>query len=206
MLNNREIDILIGTQMIAKGHDFPNVTLVGIANADASLNIPDFRSGERTFQLVAQVAGRAGRADLPGRVLAQSYNPEHYVFRFLLNHDFSGFCSQEGEMRKALGYPPYSRLAVLTFESADDEKAEKAARETARLLLSHSPEKAGVEVLGPTPAVIHKVKDSFRHRLLLKGKDYAKFRRFLADIFPFLKQEEGKGTRISLDIDPVSIG
>lgn len=207
MLHQKEIDILIGTQMIAKGHDFPNVTLVGIVNADASLNIPDFRSGERTYQLIAQVAGRAGRADKPGRVIVQSFNPGHYVYGFLCRNDFDGFCGREEEARKMLLYPPFSRLAVLSFESAIDEKAEQAAVETASAIRAENLEAVRVEALGPTKAVIHKVKDVYRWRLLLKGLDYNSFRRFLSRHFSLINQRKGRwrGVRVSIDVDPARI-
>jgi len=206
-LSAGEIDILIGTQMIAKGHDFPNVTLVGIVNADASLNVPDFRSGERTFQLIAQVAGRAGRAKKPGRVIVQTYNPDHYVFRFLRDYDFDGLCQREEEARKALLYPPFSRLALLSFESARDDLAEEGARQTARDLQSQDPKGASLKILGPSRAIIHKVKDVYRWRLLLKGGDFKRFRRFLSRyVSPDrLRKRLPREVRVSLDIDPARI-
>ncbi len=207
MLNNREIDILIGTQMIAKGHDFPNVTLVGIVNADASINIPDFRSGERTFQLIAQVAGRAGRGEKPGRVIVQSFNPDYYVFQFIAKYDFDGFCQKEGKTRAALFYPPYSKLAALILESKSDEGGKKAAWEIANYLRSQTPEEKGIEILGPSQATIHKVKNIYRWRLLLKGKEPENFKRFLCANFPSITQRKWgtDGVKISIDIDPAHI-
>jgi primosomal protein N' (replication factor Y) len=206
-LRQGEIDILIGTQMIAKGHDFPNVTLVGIVNADASLNIPDFRSGERTYQLIAQVAGRAGRAEKPGRVIVQSYNPGHYVYNFLCRNDFDGFCRKEEETRKMLLYPPFSRLAVFSFEGVLDEKAEQAATETAGILRGENLEADRLEIMGPTKALVHKVKDVYRWRLLVKGADYNSFRRFLAKHSHGINQRKKNwsGVRVTIDVDPAQI-
>ncbi len=202
------IDILIGTQMIAKGHDFPDVTLVGIMNADASINVPDFRSTERTFQLISQVSGRSGRGEKPGRVIVQSYNPDHYVYRYIANYDFDGFVKKEGELRKLLSYPPYSRIAVLAFESESDEKAEKAAEEIGEILKAKADQYSrGIEILGPSKAMIHKVKNVYRWRLLLKGREMKPFRQFLSSNFSLISGRKwySQGVKVSLDVDPAHI-
>ena len=164
---NREIDILIGTQMIAKGHDYPSVTLVGVINADTGLGLPDFRAAENVFQLLTQVAGRAGRGDKPGQVLIQTYRPNHYAVQAAKNHDYTGFYAQEIEHRQKAGYPPFRRMVNFTLECTDLLEAERAAmllhrcaREQIDALNFH-----GIELLGPAPATIHRVKNKYRWNL-----------------------------------------
>lgn len=156
-------DVLVGTQMVAKGHDFPKVTLVGIILADASLALPDFRAAERTFQLLTQVAGRAGRAERPGRVIVQTLQPDHYALQSALRHDVEAFTSVEFRMRQTLSYPPYCRLGVLRIESRDLEQAESAAHRAAEVAKT-LPE---LRVLGPSPAAIAKIRDKHRFLILL---------------------------------------
>jgi primosomal protein N' (replication factor Y) len=159
--------ILLGTQMVTKGHHFPNVNLVGVVSAEEGLNFPDFRSAERTFQQLTQVAGRSGRAG-SGGVVIQAYSPEHPVFRHLVAHDYDGFMREELETRHALNYPPFSRL-VLAACSASDAGVLNAFMESwasaARQLLT----KRNVSVLGPTPPLVARVKNRFREQMLLKG-------------------------------------
>ena len=153
-----EIDILIGTQMITKGHDFPNVTLVGVVHADISLNIPDFRSAERSFQLFTQVAGRAGRGRVPGQVIIQTHKPEHFVFGFVREHDFKKFYEKEMVNRKKLNYPPFTRLAALGIECEIESIGEKATRELAVVLKKIVDRTGGVEMVGPPPPLFTRSK------------------------------------------------
>jgi primosomal protein N' (replication factor Y) (superfamily II helicase) len=206
-LRDGEIDILVGTQMITKGHDFPNITLVGIICADLSLSFPDFRAGERTFQLLAQVAGRAGRGDRPGRVILQTYNPTHYSITAARAQDVERFYHREIEFRKPLGYPPFSRLIQLRIRARDHRKAEAAARELgdacARIRES-APERFGsVEVLGPIEAAVPRVAGYHRWRMLLKGTRSTALR----GLVRALESEaahlfSAREVRISVDVDP----
>ena len=166
--------ILVGTQMITKGHDFPGVTLIGALCADLSLNWPDFRSGERTFQLLAQVAGRAGRGPYPGRVFIQTYNPDHYIFDYIRRHDYLGFYRQELQFRREFEYPPFSRLVQIIFQGASEKGVREKAQEIG-MVLSREREERGwtssLTLLGPVAAPISKIKGRHRWQLLLKGKD-----------------------------------
>ena len=162
-----KIDILVGTQMIAKGLDFPNVTLIGVLNADMSLHMPDFRASERTFQLLTQVAGRAGRGEIPGEVIVQTSTPFHQAIQAARRLDYDGFCDQENEFRRELGYPPYGHLVCVGIKGLDQVKVTKAAEQfTAQLqpLLS-----SDVIVSGPSPAPLEKAKGQFRHQIMLRA-------------------------------------
>ena len=169
-----EIDILVGTQMITKGHDVMGVTLVGALLADLSLNLPDFRAAERTFQLLSQVAGRAGRGEDPGRVIIQTYTPDHYAIQYLAQHDYKGFFASEIEFRRALNYPPFSRLINLRIEGPKSDEVEAKAKGLARALRQKQSRaiesRDSIEILGPAPAPIHKLRNRYRWQLLLKGK------------------------------------
>jgi primosomal protein N' (replication factor Y) (superfamily II helicase) len=168
-----DIDILIGTQMITKGHDISGVTLVGALLADMSLNFPDFRSAERTFQLLSQVAGRSGRGEDPGRVLIQTYGPEHYAIQPLINHDYKKFFAREIEFRRELGYPPFGKLVNLRLDGPKPEDVEAKAHALAgniRLLQSRNPKyRDHIEILGPAPSPIEKLRNRYRWQVLLKG-------------------------------------
>jgi primosomal protein N' (replication factor Y) len=202
-----EIDILVGTQMITKGHDVAGVTLVGALSADLSLNMPDFRAAERTFQLLSQVAGRSGRGDDPGRVIIQTYAPDHYVMQFLVSHDYQGFFNAESEFRRMLNYPPYGRLINLRLDgpkAAEVESHAKAVAAELRQLQSRSEKfREQIEVLGPAPAPIEKLRNRFRWQLLLKGKqssallDFARQARQLAP--------KSRSVRLHIDVDPYSM-
>lgn len=174
-IENREVDILIGTQMIAKGLDFPGLTLVGLVMADIAFNLPDFRASERAFQLLTQVAGRAGRhlKDRAGRVVLQTYNPDHPSIQFTLNHDYEGFAAHDLEFRDMLQYPPHGRLAALKFSGPDLSTVEKAAQRVAviaRKLAESGKEKANISILGPAPAPLAKLRNLFRYQILIKGQ------------------------------------
>ena len=199
-----EVDILVGTQMIAKGHDFPGVTLVGVLQGEGSLYLPDFRAAERTFQLLSQVIGRAGRGDLPGRVLVQTASPDHYALERAVAHDFEGFCAEELEFRRELGYPPFGFLAALQFSGTADSAVRDQIDQAARLL-TRLKARLGlrVEILGPAPAPLHRLRGRFRHQLLFKAADRAPLRRLLA---AYRAERTTSATvREHLDIDPVDL-
>jgi primosomal protein N' (replication factor Y) (superfamily II helicase) len=203
-LEDGSIDILIGTQMIAKGHDFPGVTLVGVVSADASLNLPDFRSSERTFQLVTQVMGRAGRGDKPGRVLVQTLAPEHYALTHAVSHDFEGFYDKEIAFREEVGYPPFAHLAALTISSITAPQAESAAQDAACVLRRIKGDcKLRVEILGPVTAPLGKVRGRFRWQILLKGRERSELHKLL---FHFRAGYNHPSTvRMVIDVDPVEM-
>lgn len=210
----REIDILVGTQMVTKGHDFPDVTLVGVVLADMSLNFPDFRAAERTFQLLTQVAGRAGRADSPGRVIIQTYTPDHYSLLTAQNHDFDAFAEQELAQRQALGYPPFGHLIALKFEGTNEGATVQATRDYAtaarRLLRSDRAFGDHIAMLGPAMAPIARINNRSRWQLLLKAPDRALLRRFairtleLAGHFE-AGQPHHRNVRIIVDVDPLNM-
>ncbi|MBC8017563.1 MAG: primosomal protein N' [Verrucomicrobia bacterium] len=197
-------DILIGTQMIAKGHDFPGVTLVGVVNADASLNMPDFRSSERTFQLLSQVIGRAGRGELPGRVLVQALNPSHYAIHSAIEHDGKSFYRQELEFRREAGYPPFSFLASLSLSGTAEKPVEERAELAARLFSQIKREmKLRVEILGPAPSPLYRLRGRFRRQILLKAITRNDLRRLLTAWQA--RRESSPNVRELIDIDPVDM-
>ncbi|NVN89635.1 MAG: primosomal protein N' [Desulfuromonadales bacterium] len=197
-------DILIGTQMITKGHDFPGVTLVGVVNGEASLHMPDFRSAERTFQLLSQVFGRAGRGDTPGRVLLQALDPSHYAIQCAINHDSTDFYRQELEFRREAGYPPFAYLAVLALSGTSEQTVEQRANTTANLLMQIKHELAlRVELLGPAPSPLYRLRGRFRRRILLKSASRADLRRLIAVWLS--RREPGTTVREFIDIDPVDM-
>lgn len=208
-LQDRKTDILIGTQMITKGHDFPEVTLIGVLCADLSLNWPDYRGGERTFQLLAQVAGRAGRGIHPGQVFIQTFNPDHYIFNYVCHHDYLGFYNQEIHFRRELKYPPFSRLINVLFLGNQEVQVKEVAEKTNRLLRQASKKNhwaPSLELLGPVSAPIARIKGRYRWQLLLKGEDS----RILHQAAVVIQQAErsliqGLGVQIVLDVDPVDM-
>lgn len=174
-LADGEVDILLGTQMIAKGLDLPRVTLVGVISADSTLNMPDFRSAERAFQLLTQVAGRAGRGSKPGHVIFQTYNPDHYALQFAKNHDYKGFYETEIQNRRLLNYPPFSELLKIGFSGEEQNKVIEAAdlygkllKEKIHKIASDSSDKDFIEILGPAPALIEKIQNRYRHQVIIK--------------------------------------
>jgi primosomal protein N' (replication factor Y) len=197
-----ELDILVGTQMIAKGHDFPEVTLVGVLLADQSLSFPDFRAAERTFQILTQVAGRAGRGDRPGRVIVQTLSPDHFCIRMAARHDFDGFMGEELAGREALGYPPFGRMLLLRLWGSREERVREASEEAAAALTGAvSP--LGIALLGPAPSPIPRVKRKHRYQILLKMP--AGFP--VGEVFPELLRPlrelvRKKGVRMEADVDP----
>ena len=200
-----EADILVGTQMLSKGHDFPNVTLVGILNADQGLYGTDFRSGERLFQLIMQVSGRAGRADKPGEVLIQTWHPEHPLFAALQRHDFHGFAEFALNERRETGYPPYSHLALLRAEAPASGAALEFLREARALAVRLSPGKE-VQLLSPAPAPMERRAGRYRAQLLVQSSQRAPLHEFLAQWVRQLTEAKfSKKTRWSLDVDPVDM-
>jgi len=202
-----ELDILVGTQMVTKGHDVSGVTLVGAVLADLSFNLPDFRAAERTYQLLSQVAGRSGRGDHPGRVLIQTYAPEHYAIQYLINHDYKGFFEMEAGFRRELNYPPFGRLISLRLDGPKMEEVEKQAKSwTAKLRELQAQEakaREQIEILGPSPAPIEKLRNRYRWQILLKGKQSSTLIEFAKRARQFAPQ--GRNTRLHIDVDPYSM-
>ncbi len=195
-------DILVGTQMIAKGHDIPNVTLVGIVSADVGLGLPDFRAAERTFQLLTQAAGRAGRGNLPGIVLIQTINPEHYAVRFASEQNYEGFYQKEIQFRKLMRYPPFAALANVLVRSQDQENALAMSTELGRVL---DPAPEGIKVLGPAEAPVPKLKSEFRYQLLLKAADRRVLNQTLRDLQRFVREQKWPATALVIDVDPLTL-
>ena len=201
-MHSGDVDILVGTQMIAKGHDFPEVTLVGVLLADLSLSFPDFRSSERTFQILTQVAGRAGRGDRPGKVIVQTFSPEHVCIRAASRHDFAGFMEEELAGRKALGYPPFGRMLLLRLWGPKADRALQAAQEVAEAL-AEPVAAMGIRLLGPAPSPIPFVKRKHHFQILLKMPE----RFIVGDFFPPLLRPlrdlvRKHGVRMEADVDP----
>ncbi|HWP06722.1 MAG TPA: primosomal protein N' [Polyangiaceae bacterium] len=195
-----EVDVLVGTQMVTKGHDLPNVTLVGVLNADAALSLPDYRAAERTFQLLVQVAGRAGRGGKPGRVLIQTRQPEHPAITLAVTHDVKSFTRYELAQRRELDYPPYTRLALVRFEAADDALTQREALRFAKIA-KHWAE-SDVEVLGPAPAPLARLRGRYRHRFMLRTKDRTRLHIVLLGL---ARTAVDRRVRMAIDVDPVSM-
>lgn len=207
-LESGKIDILVGTQMIVKGHDFPNVTFVGVISADTSLHFPDFRSSERTFQLLTQVAGRAGRGETAGEVVIQTFNPEHISIQTAKNHDFNRFYHEEMEFRRALGYPPLSRLVNFRLTGNNEKRTLWAAKEMERIgrvLLKRGFEKR-IELLGPSAAPFLKLKGKFRFQMLAKGLHSKLLHQFSRELVAQIEEAiKARGVSLDVDVDPVFI-
>lgn len=201
-----DIDILVGTQMIAKGLDNPNVTLVGVISADASFNLPDFRASERGFQLLTQVAGRAGRGEFAGKVLFQTYNPDFYALESAKSQNYGEFYTAEIAAREEFDYPPFSQIIRLILSSQNGFRAEKSAQEIA-MRLSLMVEKFGIseriEVLGPTPCVIERINSQYRFQILIKNKMGEKGHQFVSSFMNKIIMP--KDIRLAIDVDPLDI-
>ena len=195
-----EADILLGTQMIAKGLDFPNVTLVGVLNADTALNLPDFRSSERTFQLLTQVAGRAGRAEKAGQVLIQSYNPQHYAIRFAKDQDYEGFYTYEMAIRRQLGYPPYYFTIGITLSHKKEEEVVKRAYEVMDILRSGLSDAS--KILGPTPKPIARTHNLYHYQILIKYRLEDELASTLNQVLALTQERENSELRLSIDHEP----
>jgi len=197
-----DVDILMGTQMVAKGHDFPNVTLVGVLAADALLGMPDFRAGERTFQLLAQVAGRSGRRERAGEVIVQAWDPGHHAVRAACDHDFEAFARDELSYRRTLQYPPFAALALLVFRDRDFDTARgRAGTLAAGLRRLHLPD---LGILGPAPAPLERLRGEFRVQVMLKGRSRAAVRRGMSEAADLLERAGVRPDSVTLDVDPVS--
>jgi len=194
-----EIDILVGTQMVAKGLDFPNVTLVGILAADSLLRVPDFRASERNFSLLAQVSGRAGRGDMPGDVVLQTYCPEHHSIRHALTEDYHGFFAEEAKMRREALFPPFIELASFIVSGSDQQKTLGAAKELHDLFAAR-PEVKEFQLFGPAPASLEKINERYRFQLMLKMPDFATLTRVTREVCRQLRKPGD--TRLSIDINP----
>ena len=198
-----KIDILVGTQMIAKGLHFPNVTLVGIIHADLGLHVPDFRAGERTFQLLTQVSGRAGRGDVEGEVFVQTFTPFHPAIQFARRHDYLGFYEQEMEFREQLKYPPWSRVALLTVRGRNEEKVKLVAEHLKKTLATRLESWRDIVLAGPAPAPLLKAETFFRYQLMIRTKAMARLGRELAAVESSLEWPDD--LRLTIDIDPVNL-
>jgi len=192
-------NVLIGTQMVIKGLDVAKVTLVGVVSADFALHLPDFRAAEHTFQLLTQAAGRAGRHHLPGKVIIQSFYPEHYALQAAAHHDYESFYQKEISYRKELNYPPFSKLICLLISGSDQDQVKKVAQELANFLKRREVQ----GLLGPVPAVIARRRGQWRYRILLKGKDLEEIRPALAETLA--KIVVPKEIKVLVDVDPVNL-
>ena len=208
--SNREADILVGTQMIVKGHDFPNVTLVGVLAADLSLSVSDYRAGERTFQLLTQAAGRAGRGSRPGEVVIQTYQPDHYSIRYAAGQDYEGFYREEMVYRRLMSYPPAAHILAIQLACEQEETAMEGAREAAllarRLAQRWEDEKDGTQktvVIGPAPAFISKINDIYRYGVYVKSRDYGKLTAVKNAVETLRSRQEKPKGSCQFDFDPV---
>jgi primosomal protein N' (replication factor Y) len=197
------IDILVGTQMVAKGHDFHRVTLVGVVSADTQLGLPDFRAAERTFELLTQVAGRAGRGELPGQVLVETYHPEHYAIAFAAQQDYLAFYEKELHYRRMMHYPPFAALASILVRDARLENAVKWSREIERFFAGATT--SGVRVLGPAPAPLARLRKEFRFQFLLKSPKRTEMGRLLRAALDHCTRKEIPQKAVLVDVDPLSL-
>ncbi|MEQ8199860.1 MAG: primosomal protein N' [Syntrophomonadaceae bacterium] len=201
-MRSGQIDILVGTQMVAKGLDFPNVSLVGVIDADGMLSLPDFRAGERCFQLLVQAAGRAGRSKSQGEVVIQTFNPDHPIISLAANHDFQGFYEYETNLRRRLNYPPFTRLLRLVISGEDETAVQNAAVAASHFIEERiDASEADITVIGPASCPIAKVRNRYRHQLMVKCRDLALLRSVAAYI---MARPPSKNVKIDIDFDPVS--
>ena len=202
-MSKREVDILVGTQMVTKGHDFPHVTLVGVLCADTGLSMPDFRASEKTFQLLTQVSGRAGRGEREGRVIIQSYRTDHIAVAAAEAHDYKRFYDSEIESRRELGYPPLGHLVAVRLDGKNGAAVSARARELAGAIRSRRPDDSALEILGPTEAPLGRLKGRVRWHFWLRAPSRGLLRAALAVIEGPMASREG-GVRVSVDVDPIS--
>jgi primosomal protein N' (replication factor Y) len=197
--------VLIGTQMVAKGHHFPRVNLVGVLHAEESLNYPDFRSSERTFQQLMQVAGRAGRAGSQAEVIIQTFTPDHYVFRHLSAHDFGGFMREELEVRRQLRYPPFSRIVLASCSAPSRETLHRVIERWAGEVRRRYAGPA-LEVLGPVPPPLERLKNRYREHVMIKGKLSSAQKDDILGLYRTIAEDERGGSAVELrwDVDPES--
>lgn len=205
-MHKGDLDILIGTQMITKGHDFPKVTLVGVISADQSIHFPDFRSGERTFQLLTHVSGRAGRRALhPGKVIIQTYLPEHVSIKTASEYNLEEYISSELAVRRELSYPPFSRIANIRIIGNKEEKVIDTSKRLARMLAKASTFDSGLKLLGPAPAPLTMIRGKVRWQILLKSPSARLMASTLSALRGHLDSHPTSGVQVSIDVDPVSI-
>ena len=201
---NEGIDILIGTQMVVKGHHFPNVTLVGVIAADSSLNIDDYRANERTFQILTQVAGRAGRGTLPGNVIIQTYNPQDFSIQSAQKQNYINFYETEITLRKQLKYPPFCDIILIKFEGKDENKIKIISLETYNKL--HKLLKnTNILLFKPMPAPIDKIQNKYRWRIVMKGDMSNNLNEICNNILKEIYQKSEKGIRVGFDVNPNNI-
>jgi primosomal protein N' (replication factor Y) len=189
--------------MVAKGHDFPNVTLAGVVAADAALALPDFRAAERTFQLLTQVAGRSGRGRTPGEVVIQSYFPDHYTFQLAVGQRFEEFYKREVHFRQAMFYPPFTVMAGIMILETSRLRARVLAGEVGDFL--ESARGSTIRILGPAPAPLEKLNKTYRHQLLVKSATREPLRRLIGELQAWLERKKVGPTRVIVDVDPVSL-
>ena len=199
---NGEADILIGTQMVSKGLDFKNVTLVGILAADMSINIPDYRAAERTFQIITQVAGRAGRGDKQGEVLIQTYTPQHYSLQYAVNYDYEGFYEKEFTVRAMMKYPPFGKLLLINGTSKKEDLLKNFMHKITMMIKPLVENCLDIEILGPIPCMISKVKENYRWQIVIKGEFDSYFSKNIKEILYDENKNVYNDIRISMDIDP----
>jgi len=207
---DQNINMMVGTQMIAKGHDFPNVTLVGVLAADSMLNLADYRASERTFQLLTQVAGRAGRGDLPGRVVIQSYNIDDFSILAACKQDYDSFYDQEIMIRKEMDYPPFTNIALVIMSGMNDKVVQESSKVVKDMIYKYfeknNIDKEQYEVLGPLKPPISKIKNKYRWRLVLKIKDIGILIKVLRETADEYNRGKNKGTvDLGIDINPVNM-
>lgn len=195
-----EIDLLVGTQMVTKGHDLPGVSLVGVLNADAALSMPDFRAAERSFHLIVQVAGRAGRRAVRGRVIIQTRQPEHPAIQFAAHHDVEGFTAHEMRDREELGYPPFGRLALVRVDGTDERLTEAQCASLGAI--AGRAAQRGTEVLGPSAAPLARLRNRWRFRIMLRGPSPAALR---APLLAILRAGHDRRVRVAVDVDPINM-
>ncbi|MCM8710567.1 primosomal protein N' [Clostridium sp. SYSU_GA19001] len=205
LFKDNKADILIGTQMIAKGLDFKNVTLVGVIAADLSLNLPDYRSAERTFQLITQVGGRAGRGEKPGKVIVQTYNTENYSILNSIANDYKNFYNQEISIRRDMGYPPFSKILLINMSSKNENLLIKNIQNVGVILKNILEHNDKIEMLGPCPCAISKINEHFRWQILLKGDINNKLANDIKNTVYETLKEVYTEIRVSLDINPNSL-
>jgi primosomal protein N' (replication factor Y) len=201
-MKSKEVNILIGTQMVAKGLDFPNVSLVGIVDADSILNLPDFRAGERCFQLLVQAAGRAGRSNAEGEVVIQTYNPDNPVIRLASQQNYRSFYEQEIRLRKILRYPPFTQLLRIVFSAEEEEKIRSFALDTGHYIeeiIDANEEE--IEILGPAPCPIQKIRNRYRYQLIIKSTSFALLQSIARYI---LSTGAPKNVKMEIDFNPIS--
>lgn len=205
-LSQGQIQILIGTQMIAKGHDLPNITLVGVILADTVLHFPDFRSPERTFQLLTQVAGRTGRGEKGGEVVIQTYTPDHYSIKAAANHDYKGFYAEEIALRERQDYPPFSRLINIIISSKEESPCRDYAKQLALLFQKQLGDQENqILLLGPAPATISRIRGKYRWQILLKGPHGLRISQVTRRVLKVFYEDLPETITVRVDIDPVSI-